>query len=60
MAEFMTTAELAQMLRTSPDTIRYWRYVGKGPRSWKAGRRVLYDRKEVERWIDESRGEGCR
>jgi excisionase family DNA binding protein len=53
--EYMTTAEVAQMLRTSPETIRWFRYVGKGPRSFKVGRRVLYDRTDVERWIATAR-----
>ena len=43
------------MLRISPATLRYWRYRGVGPRSWKAGRHTLYDRKDVERWVDEQR-----
>lgn len=37
-----TTEEVAERYRTSPETVRFWRHVGKGPRSWKAGRRVLY------------------
>jgi excisionase family DNA binding protein len=51
--DYMTTEELAQVLRTSPETIRYWRHLGnKGPRSFRVGRRVLYDRKDVLVWLE--------
>ena len=40
--EYLTTEEVAQKLRTPAETVRYWRHVGKGPKSFKIGRRVLY------------------
>lgn len=52
---FITTAELAEWLRTSPATVRYWRSIGTGPPSYKVGRRVIYDRAEVDAWIDQKR-----
>lgn len=48
---FMTTAEVATLMRISPETVRYWRHVGKGPASFKAGRKVLYERADVEKWL---------
>jgi excisionase family DNA binding protein len=60
-ANYLTTGEVAALCRTSPDTIRYWRHCGRGPRSFRVGRRVLYDRSDVERWLDGLRnGEGVR
>lgn len=56
--DYMTTPEVAELLRTSPDTVRWFRYVGKGPRSFKVGRRVLYSRADVETWLAEARTEG--
>ena len=53
--EYLTTEELDQ-LRTSPETVRYWRHEGKGPRSFKVGRRVLYAAADVEAFIAEARG----
>lgn len=53
--KFLTTDELAALVRTSPATCRWWRHVGVGPRSFKVGRRVLYDRNDVEAWIQEAR-----
>lgn len=57
MPEYMTTAEVAELLRTSPESVRFWRHVGKGPRSFKAGRRVLYAREDVQAWIDGERNQ---
>lgn len=57
MPEFMTTEEVAQTVRAPLETVRYWRHVGKGPASFKLGRRVLYAREDVERWIAESRSQ---
>lgn len=47
---YLTTAELADLFRTSPESVRYWRTMGTGPKSIKVGKRILYDREEVERW----------
>lgn len=49
--DLLTTAEVAELLRTSPSTVRYWRHVGKGPASVKVGRRVLHERSDVEQWL---------
>lgn len=49
--EYMTTNEVAELCRTSPETVRFWRHVGKGPASFKCGRRVLYPKADVERWL---------
>ncbi len=38
-------------MRTSPETVRYWRHVGKGPASFKLGRKVLYAAADVVAWI---------
>lgn len=45
---WLTTHELAERWRTSPETLRYHRYVGKGVASAKFGRRVLYRLEDVE------------
>ena len=48
----LTTDEVAAYFRTSPATARYWRHLGKGPRSVQAGRRVLYRESDVRAWAD--------
>jgi len=48
--EYMTTAEVAELCRTSVESVRWWRHVGRGPRSFRVGRRVLYETAEVRQW----------
>jgi DNA-binding transcriptional MerR regulator len=55
MPKYLTTHEVAELCRTSPETVRYWRHVGRGPQSFKLGRRVLYSADDVSTWIDGAR-----
>ena len=48
---FMTTQEGGDLARTPVETVRYWRHIGKGPKSFKLGRRVLYAEADVLAWI---------
>lgn len=53
--DILTLAEVAEMTRTNPASLRYWRSVGAGgPESFKLGRRVMYRRAEVEKWLNEA------
>lgn len=37
-------------------TLRYWRSVGDvGPASYKLGRKIFYDRAELDRWMAEQK-----
>lgn len=56
MRGLMTTTEVATFFRTSPETVRYWRHVGYGPVGRKVGRRVLYERADVEVFWEALRG----
>jgi DNA-binding transcriptional MerR regulator len=49
--KYLTTEEVAELARTAPSTVRYWRMCGKGPKGVKRGRRVLYAQSVVERWL---------
>ena len=55
MSNYMTTAEVAELLRAPVETVRYWRHVGKGPTSFKLGRRVLYELADVEAFIAQAK-----
>jgi excisionase family DNA binding protein len=55
MSNCMTTAEVAELLRAPVETVRYWRHVGKGPTSFKLGRRVLYELADVEAFIAQAK-----
>lgn len=47
--------EVSAMTGVPIDTLRYWRHLGTGPRAYKVGRRVRYDRADVVAWLDEQR-----
>jgi excisionase family DNA binding protein len=51
MEKYLTTEEVAEVARTVPSTVRYWRHVGKLDFGVKRGRRVLYPQSVVERWL---------
>ena len=50
--EILTIDEVAELLHTPVATLRFWRYRGTGPRSFKAGRRVMYRKADVAAWVD--------
>ena len=49
--QLLTLAEAAARLRTPVATLRYWRHLGIGPHSFRLGRRVVYRRDDLDRWI---------
>jgi predicted DNA-binding transcriptional regulator AlpA len=48
----LTIQEVADVVRVPVATLRYWRHVGTGPRSFRIGRSVRYWRTEVFAWLD--------
>ena len=59
--ENMTTEEVAAYLRIPAETLRYYRWKGdKGPRSFRIGKRVLYAREDVERFLADAKGQSTR
>ena len=48
--EMLSIEEAAAFLRASVDTMRYWRYDGTGPFSFKVGRHVRYWRTDLILW----------
>ena len=57
MAKYLTTAELAELIRAPIETVRYWRHVGKGPKWFNIGRRVLYELADIEAFIAQAKSE---
>jgi excisionase family DNA binding protein len=51
--ELLTITEAADLLRAPVATLRYWRHLGTGPRSFRLGRRVLYRTDDLHAWIAE-------
>ena len=49
--ELLTINEAAELLRTPVATLRYWRNIHYGPRSFRVGRGVRYWRHEILDWL---------
>jgi predicted DCC family thiol-disulfide oxidoreductase YuxK len=49
--DLLTIDEAAGILRTPKATLRYWRHLGTGPRSFGLGRRVFYRADDLHDWI---------
>lgn len=56
--DYLRPAEAAQLIEVSVHTLSYWRQSGRGPKPTKVGSRVLYQRKEIERWLATLDGRG--
>ena len=48
----LTITEAADTTRTPVATLRYWRHLGIGPRSFRLGRHVVYRADELHAWIN--------
>lgn len=51
--EMLTLQEACRFLRVPEGTLRYWRHLGSGPRSFKIGRHVRYWRTDLLQWLTE-------
>ena len=50
---YLDTSQAALYLGISPKTLMRMRVTGDGPRYAKAGRRVIYDRLDLDGWVEE-------
>lgn len=55
----ITTAEVHARTGIPVETLRYWRWAGRGPKSFRLGRRVVYDLDDLDSWLDEQRAAGA-
>jgi predicted DNA-binding transcriptional regulator AlpA len=53
MCEYLDTQAVAAKTGIPIGTLRFWRHSGRGPASFALGRKIVYRRAEVERWIAE-------
>ncbi len=51
--EMLTLQEACTYLRIPEGTLRYWRHLGTGPRSFKLGRHVRYWKSDLVLWLTE-------
>ena len=49
--ELLTLKEAGALVRKSEDTMRYYRHLGTGPRSFRIGRRIYYWKTDVIVWL---------
>lgn len=55
--EMLSLQEACAFLRVPEGTLRYWRHLGAGPRSFKVGRHVRYWRADLVAWLaDQTNG----
>ena len=55
----LTIDEAAALVRAPVATLRYWRYLGTGPRSFRVGRAVRYWRHDIVDWLQEQTVHSC-
>lgn len=53
LREFLNTREVSDMTGIPVGTLRFWRHKRQGPESFALGKKVMYRRSEVTRWIAE-------
>jgi excisionase family DNA binding protein len=49
---FWSTTDVAEYLGVPDSTVRYWCYIGTGPRSFKIGRRRKFKPADVVKWAE--------
>lgn len=52
MDKLLRLPEVAELTGVSANTLRYWRHQGRGPRSARLGRRVVYRERDVRDWLE--------
>lgn len=57
LAEFLTKEELAVELRRNKRTLDRWETLGMGPPRTRVGRKVLYRRASVHKWLAGQEGQ---
>lgn len=48
----LSSSEAAEFLNTTMGTLANWRHNGQGPAYIKLRRKILYDREDLERWLE--------
>jgi DNA-binding transcriptional MerR regulator len=56
LPDMLTITEAADLLRKPVATLRYWRHLGVGPKSFRVGRNVGYWRADLLDWLHRQSG----
>lgn len=52
--QLCTVSQVSEILNVPEATLRWWRHVGQGPKSFTLGKRkVVYKRSDVDAWLEE-------
>ncbi|MFK5688738.1 helix-turn-helix transcriptional regulator [Ornithinimicrobium sp. LYQ92] len=51
--DLLNLKEASAYTRVPEATLRLWRHRGTGPRSFRLGRRVMYQRAELDAWVQD-------
>lgn len=51
----LSLEQAAAQVGRSVETLRYWRKVGEGPRTFRLGRRVVCDQADLDAWVEAQR-----
>ncbi len=49
----MTSRQVSDLIGVPVGTLRFWRHCDQGPASFTLGKKVVYRRSEIERWVSE-------
>lgn len=52
MPDRFTLREASNYLHVPVNTLRWWRTCDEGPRSYTLGRKVFYDRTDLDKWAE--------
>jgi predicted DNA-binding transcriptional regulator AlpA len=54
VGKLMTPAQVSEKTTVPEETLRWLRHKGRGPRSYKLGRRTVYKEEDVELWLKQN------
>lgn len=57
MGRPLTASEVSERTTLAPNTLYGWRARGIGPRSYRLGRRVVWDEDELNEWLRQQQDE---
>jgi len=60
VGDILSTKQVEETYGLNQGTLRYWRHCDEGPASFRLGRRVVYRRSEIEKWISEQEATSTR
>ena len=58
--ERLTTAQAAAYISKPVPTLRWWRHMNTGPKSYLIGRTVVYDRADLDAWVADQKAATAR